>query len=407
MRYFYINEWRENLHLRKSKQDACVPIREFTYQAYRWIWGYVPFHSQLLQNRGDIYTLCGPLRENLEDVNDLFYNNFIVLGDNAIQKFIVNAENVAGHLLSRRLHCAWEWFCDRVQESSNSSAFDSVAAAMNNLKLYFEEPGRDSNLLRSFDQKVSIPWPSVRDSLAQGYVFIRSKEIETLWNELARFVQDARENYDLSRSGSGWWRDVVEGQFRPFAASEGMSGRVDGKVANVQLADLATNIIAHIDDSRCGRIPEARLLEVLIYILKATNELAQALDAQEPLRKASQQQGGQKQQNADTSTLSDLGSNANKRKAALTMRWIADVVAILPLTFPTMTKADFPQWIEAWLAKWFKACEQQRDILVVEIGNQDAQKVLRRTPERRLRAETIKKKLAKIQLPPASEQAAS
>ena len=405
MRYFCIDEWRDNLHIRKSKQDACVPIREFTYQAYRWIWDYRPpiYPASGQNNQPHVGTLCGPLREDLEDAKDLFQNHFIILGDGVTQKFIQQGENVAKHLLNNHIHCAWRWFCNSVQQKGDSGAFASILVAMDNLELYFSEPGRDSYLLRTFEEKVSIPWPSVRDRLAQGYMFIPVREIESLWCELAKFVQDARENYDLPQSGGRWWSDVVEGQFRPFTAFEAVSELADGKTADLQNADLAANIAAHISDLRKGRIPEDRLLEVLIYILKAANELAQAQDAQNLLRKVSPQQSGQKQQKTNTRILSDLGSKANKRMAGLTMRWIADVASILPHMSPAMTKADIAEWIEEWLAMWFKASQQKREEAVAKIPNQDAQKLLRQTPTRPLKAETIKKKLSKKELPAVSE----
>jgi hypothetical protein len=371
MGHFCITEWRDNLRLRKSKQDACVPIREFTYQAYKWIWNYRPVYSRLGPKDVSIDTLCGPLRNDLEDVEGLLYIHFIILGDGAIQNFIQQGEYVARHLLNHRLDAAWKEFCNRAQQKGKSTAFESIAAAMNNLELYFADPGRELGLLRTFEGKVSVPWPSVRHSLVQGYVLIPVRAFEDLWRELADFVQDARENYALPCSGGGWWTGIVDGQFQHFTASEAVRGPAIGETAEVQNADLAANIAVHISDSRQGRIPEDRLLGVLIYILKAANVLAQMLDAPAFDRKASQQQSGAKSQKPDMVSLQEKAKEAKKQSKEKVARWAEALAPIVWSVYPAMRLT---------LVARLLSSAEERSRLAKQIADPHAKAQLNRTP---------------------------
>jgi hypothetical protein len=394
MKYFDVNESRHNFLLHKSKQDACISIREFFDQAYRWIWDYHPSYSMFKLRSTDIYTLCGPLRKDLEHLKHLLDNHFIVLRDEAMQQFIQQEECVADHLLNNHLYYPWKRFCWDTKQKGNRSAFNSVAVVMDTLELYFAEPGRASELLRTFDKKVSVPWLSVRDSLAAGYVLVPSQVIETFWQGLANFVRNTRKNYTITHPGSGGCAGVVEGQSQPFAVSEAVRGTGAGKTANVPNVGLAANIAAHISNLRDGRIPDARVLEISNDLLIAVNELAQMLDAQALHLKVNQEQSGQKRQQADPKPPRKKGTDANMRRAALTTRWILAMDKVLPDILPAMTKKKKAAWLEAWLAEWDAASNRERDQLVAQFSNLEAQKLLRRSPGP-LKANSIEKKLPK------------
>ncbi len=287
MRYFSEEDaraWHNNLSFRASKDDACASLRIFTRQLDEWL------RELPLPDLGLLWVDFDPamrLKEDLRTVKDIFSRHFIIPGNQSVQRFIQKGEDTAGYLLAHRLHKVWQEFCGSIQQKCDRRAFERTIIAINDLERYFMSRRADAILKFEFQRKVHIPWEYLRgDILARGYEFIPSGVIASLWCGLADLVLDAVENYGFPDSG-GWWTDVVEGQFRHLAASQAVSGAAGTKKADGRNADLAGNIAAHISGLRGGRIPEASILEVLIYLLKAANELAQWMDAAAAHRKVS------------------------------------------------------------------------------------------------------------------------
>ncbi|MFZ1109506.1 MAG: hypothetical protein WAN43_14335 [Rhodomicrobium sp.] len=365
MRYFSTEDaraWRNNLYIRSSKDDACASLRIFIRQVDKWLQG-LP-----LRDFGLLWVDFDPamqLKEDIQLVNDFFSEHFIILGKDAAQSFIQRAEGVAGYFLENRLDIVWQEFCAAMRQRWDCSAFDNTQIALNGLEKYFMSRQADPILLHTFRQEVSISWPYMRSHvLARGYEFVPSHVIASLWCALADFVQDARE--DLQVAGR-WWTDVEDGQFRLLRASERAKGGTATTSAEMRNGDIAGNIITHISDLRDGRIPEARILDVLNYLLKASDELARAMDAASARRKAREK-----------------GKHENKRMSDRGTDWALERARFLLNAYPAMTLSKIAKLL---------ASKKERDGFAAKLANPEAKALWAQDPPRELEARRIRDKL--------------
>ncbi len=147
--------WRNNLHIRSSKDDACASLRIFIRQVDEWLQG-LP-----LRDFGLLWVDFDPamqLKEDLQLVNDFFSKHFIILGKDAAQSFIQRAEDAAGYFLKNRLDTVWQEFCAAMRQRWDCSAFDNTQIALNGLERYFTSRQADPILLHAFRHEVSISW---------------------------------------------------------------------------------------------------------------------------------------------------------------------------------------------------------------------------------------------------------
>ncbi len=200
--------------------------------------------------------------------------------------------------------------------------------------------------------------------LARGYEFVPSDVIASLWCALADFVQDARE--DLQVAGR-WWTDVEDGQFRLLRASERAKGGTATTSAAMRNGDIAGNIITHISDLRDGRIPEARILDVLNYLLKASDELARAMDAASARRKAREK-----------------GKHENKRMSDRGADWAVDRARFLLNAYPAMILSKIAKLL---------ASKKERDGFAAKLANPEDKALWAQDPPRELEARRIRDKL--------------
>ena len=365
MRYFTdedAQDWRNNLYLRSSKNDVCASLRNFIRRVDKWLQG-LP-----LRDFGLLWVDFDPamqLKEDLPLVNDFFSKHFILLGKDAAQSFIQRGEDAAGYLLKNRLDAVWQEFCAATRQRLDCSAFDKTQIALDGLERYFESPRADPILLDAFQYEVNSSWNYLWSHLlARGYEFIPSDVIASLWCALADFVQDARED---SQVVGRWWTDVEDGQFRLLTAS----GRAKGGTATTSAAtgddDIAGNILTHISDLREGRIPEARMLDVLIYLLKASDELARAMDAASARREAREK-----------------GKHENKRMSDRGADWAVDRARFLLNAYPAMTLSKIARLL---------ASKKERDGFAAQLANPEDKALWAQDPPRELEARRIRDKL--------------
>ncbi len=137
--------------------------------------------------------------------------------------------------------------------------------------------------------------------------------------------------------------------------------------AEMRNGDIAGNIITHISDLRDGRIPEARILDVLNYLLKASDELARAMDAASARRKAREK-----------------GKHENKRMSDRGTDWAVERARFLLNAYPAMTLSKIAKLL---------ASKKERDGFAAKLANPEAKALWAQDPPRELEARRIRDKL--------------
>jgi hypothetical protein len=120
-------------------------------------------------------------------------------------------------------------------------------------------------------------------------------------------------------------------------ANTSVTGADATRSADARNAEFAWHLAAHISNLRQGRIPEARVLEVLSFLLIAANELALKLDAPASHREVSQLQSREKRQKPDTAPSQQEAAGKNVRLKEEVARWAEALAPFVYNAYPAMS----------------------------------------------------------------------
>ena len=337
MRYIFERDWYgwyDRLYERKSKNDPCAYLRIFIIRVDKWLW----YLTQ--EDRVNLRVACGAvwnLKEDAEATTDFFWKHFTILGKETLKQFVQDVEGSAGYFLEHHIHAVWRDFCGSLRQEYNGDAFERTKSAMDVLDEYLRSSAAHKVILSEYNRRVEFSWEHVQiDILRKGYQFIPFDVIASLWHALAGFVEDVRVKHNFP----DWSRrpaDVDEGRLRDLMANTSVTGADATRSADARNAEFAWHLAAHISNLRQGRIPEARVLEVLSFLLIAANELALKLDAPASHREVSQLQSREKRQKPDTAPSQQEAAGKNVRLKEEVARWAEALAPFVYNAYPAMS----------------------------------------------------------------------
>ena len=373
MRYIFERDWYgwyDRLYERKSKNDPCAYLRIFIIRVDKWLWNLAP------EDRVNLRVACGAvwnLKEDAEATTDFFWKHFIILGKETLKQFVHDVEGSAGYFLEHHIHAVWRDFCGSMQQEYNGDAFERTKSAMDVLDEYLRSSAAHKVILSEYNRRVEFSWEHVQiDILRKGYQFIPFDVIASLWHALADFVEDVRVKHNFP----DWSRrpaDVEEGRLRDLMANTSVTDADATRSADARNAEFAWHLAAHISNLRQGRIPEARVLEVLSLLLIAANELALKLDAPASHREVSQLQSREKRQKPDTAPSQQEAAGKNVRLKEEVARWAEALAPFVYNAYPAMSLTAIAKLL---------ASAEARSGLADQLTDPHAKALLERKPPR-------------------------
>jgi len=319
---------------------------------------------------------CGAawtLKEDAEATTDFFWKHFIILSKDTLKQFVHDVEGSAGYFLEHHIHAVWRDFCGSMQQEYNAGAFERTRSAMDVLDEYLRSSAAHKVILSEYNRRVEFSWEHVQiDILRKGYQFIPFDAIASLWHALAGFVEDVRVKHNFP----DWSRrpaDVEEGRLRDLMANTSVTDADATRSADARNAEFAWHLAAHVSNLRQGRIPEARVLEVLSLLLIAANELALKLDAPTWHRKVSQLQSREKRQEPGTVPSQQEATGKNVRLKDEVARWAEALAPFVYNAYPAMSLTAIAM---------FLASAEARSSLAGQLTDRHAKALLERKPPR-------------------------